>query len=129
MGVQKSVSPQFNIEVECNYSETESRPDENLFYFIYTVRIKNSGNTTAQLLNRHWIITDALGRIEEVRGPGVVGMQPHIKPGQSFSYDSACPLKTSSGSMKGSYEMTSENGDSFKLEIPEFFLISPQALH
>jgi len=129
MSVQKSILPRFDIEVQCDYNVQESRPDEGFFFFVYTIRIKNLGSMSAQLLNRHWIITDALGRTEEVRGPGVVGIQPHIKPGKSFNYDSACPLKTSSGSMKGSYEMVCENGETFKVEIPEFFLISPQSLH
>lgn len=129
MAVQKSMLPQFHIEVQCDYNNEESRPEEGYFFFVYTIRIKNQGNASAQLINRHWIITDALGRVEEVRGPGVVGIQPHIKPGQLFSYESACPLRTSSGSMKGSYEMLHENGEKFRIEIPEFFLISPQSLH
>ncbi len=129
MPTQKSTAPQFNVEIECTYNDSESRPDEGFFFFIYNIRIRNSGNISAQLLNRHWIITDSLGRVEEVRGPGVVGLQPHIKPGQFFSYESACPLKTSSGSMKGSYEMLGENGESFNIEIPEFYLVSPLSLH
>lgn len=123
------MTQQFNVEIESTYNVLESRPEEGYFFFVYNIKIRNSGNSTAQLMNRHWIITDALGRIEEVRGPGVVGLQPQIKPGQFFSYESACPLRTSSGSMKGSYEMRGENGENFNIEIPEFFLISPQALH
>ncbi|MEK6773258.1 MAG: Co2+/Mg2+ efflux protein ApaG [Bdellovibrionota bacterium] len=129
MSVQKTVTQQFNVEIESTYNVSESRPEEGYFFFVYNIRIRNSGNASAQLMNRHWIITDALGRIEEVRGPGVVGLQPHIKPGQFFSYESACPLRTSSGSMKGTYEMRGSNGENFNIEIPEFFLISPQALH
>ena len=96
---------------------------------MFPVSIKNAGTGTAQLMNRHWIITDALGHIEEVRGPGVVGLQPKINSGQSFEYDSACPLPTSSGSMKGAFQFVDENGETFDIEIPEFFLIAPTAVH
>ena len=89
----------------------------------------NKGNAPVQLMSRHWIINDARGVKEEVRGPGVVGVQPKIQPGNSFEYDSACPLTTNTGSMKGHYHMTAENGEVFSVEIPEFYLIAPMALH
>jgi len=129
MPTQKSLIPRLTVDVKCTYVAAESKPEEGYFFFAYKITIKNSGQSTAQLINRHWVITDALGRVEEVRGPGVVGQQPHIQAGQSFDYESACPLGTSSGSMKGSYEMVDENGENFDLKIPEFFLIAPQALH
>ena len=83
----------------------------------------------AQLMSRHWIITDAFGHIEEVKGPGVVGLQPRITAGQIFEYDSACPLRTNSGTMKGKYEFLSDDGESFEIDIPEFYLIAPSAVH
>jgi ApaG protein len=81
------------------------------------------------LVSRHWIITDSLGRVDEVRGPGVVGLQPKIQAGQSFEYESGCPLATSSGSMKGTYQMQSDDGVTFSVETPEFYLVAPNALH
>ena len=99
------------------------------FFFAYKISIKNTGSSPAQLISRHWIITDALGHVEEVRGPGVVGLQPKITPGQAFEYDSACPLKTSSGTMKGFYQFVDESGENFEVEIPEFYLIAPTAVH
>lgn len=83
----------------------------------------------AQLMSRHWIITDAFGHTEEVKGPGVVGLQPRIAAGQGFEYDSACPLRTNSGTMKGKYEFLSDDGETFEVEIPEFYLIAPSAVH
>lgn len=82
-----------------------------------------------QLLSRHWIITDGLGRIEEVRGPGVIGQQPTLKPGESFQYESFCPLPTATGMMRGSYQMTDESGARFEVSIPEFDLADPRAFH
>lgn len=119
----------FKVHVHPNYVADESQPEQLQFFFSYHIKIENKSSMTAQLLSRHWIITDSFGRTEEVRGPGVVGLQPKIQPGAFFEYESACPLPTSSGSMKGSFFMISENGEKFTLEVPEFFLISPQALH
>lgn len=129
MSMQKSISRLFEISVKSVYVAAESRPEECHYFFAYKIQIKNTGQTTAQLISRHWTITNALGEIEEIRGPGVVGQQPRLQPGQSFEYESACPLNTSSGSMKGFYQMTSDHGETFKIEIPEFYLIAPQALH
>jgi len=129
MPIQKSTTPQIQVAVTAVYVPAESKPDQNYHFFAYKISIKNTGNRTAQLMSRHWIITDGLGRTEDVRGPGVVGLQPKITPGQTFEYESACPLSTSSGSMKGSYQMVSEEGDTFTVDVPEFYLIAPQALH
>lgn len=129
MSLKKTQNAEFKIDTTTVYVESESAPDQHRYFFAYKMTIKNTGNTTAQLMSRHWIITDALGHIEEVRGPGVVGLQPKITSGQTFEYDSACPLRTSSGSMKGFYEFLGEDGETFTVEIPEFFLIAPTAVH
>lgn len=129
MPIQKSTTPHIQVAVTALYVPAESRPEQNYHFFAYKISIKNTGTRAAQLMSRHWIITDGLGRTEDVRGPGVVGLQPKINPGQTFEYESACPLSTSSGSMKGSYQMVSEEGDTFTVDIPEFYLIAPQALH
>lgn len=111
------------------YVESESDPLQQNYFFAYKITIKNMSSTTAQLMSRHWVITDALGHIEEVRGPGAVGLQPKITAGQSFEYDSACPLRTSSGTMKGTFQFIDENGGNFDVGIPEFYLIAPLAMH
>ncbi len=127
--MQKSLPVSFEIQVIPTYIDEESKPDQNYFFFSYKVRIQNKGSEMVQLMSRHWIITDAFGRNEEVRGPGVVGLQPKIQPGQFFEYESACPLPTPTGSMKGFYSVVTESGNSAQVEIPEFWMISPQALH
>lgn len=129
MSLKKALHPEFRITTTAVYVESESSPEQNKYFFAYKISIKNTGSTSAQLMNRHWIITDALGHAEEVRGPGVVGLQPKITAGQTFEYDSACPLKTSSGTMRGFYEFIDESGESFEVEIPEFYLIAPSAVH
>lgn len=129
MSMQKVLSTQFEIQVAPQFVASESKVDANYYFFSYKVTIINKGSSPAQLMSRHWVITDGNGMIEEVRGAGVVGLQPKINPGQKFEYESACPLTTSSGSMRGSYQMVSDEGDSFQVEIPEFFLIAPFALH
>ena len=126
---QKTASVKLIIQSQVSYVAAESKPESNYYLFSYKIRITNQGAEAAQLISRHWIICDGFGHREEVRGPGVVGKQPRIPSGQSFEYESACPLTTSSGSMKGSYQMQLESGDLFDLEIPEFFLVAPQALH
>lgn len=129
MTMQKTYTHNFEVLAQPQYVASESKPNQDYHFFAYKITIKNLGTASAQLLSRHWIITDGNGRIEEVRGPGVIGLQPKIQPGQSFQYESACPLSTPHGSMRGSYQMVSELGESFEIEIPEFYLISPQALH
>jgi len=113
------------VSVEPKYLDHESRPEENLWVWAYTVRIENKGGETVQLRTRHWRITDALGRTQEVRGPGVVGEQPVLKPGQSFTYTSGTPLHTSSGIMTGTYSMEAAGGRMFDIAIPAFSLDSP----
>ncbi|MXY42001.1 MAG: Co2+/Mg2+ efflux protein ApaG [Rhodospirillaceae bacterium] len=113
------------VSVKPFYLEEQSEPDENRYVWAYTVTISNEGGDRVQLLNRHWRITDAAGQQQEVRGPGVVGEQPVLEPGQSFEYTSGCPLATPSGFMVGAYEMTREDGNRFQVRIPMFSLDSP----
>lgn len=113
------------IQVEPFYLEDQSTPDEGHFVWAYRVKIENTGDERVQLLNRYWKITDAAGRIKEVRGPGVVGEQPVLSPGETFEYTSGTPLATPSGIMVGSYEMTTDEGESFPVDIPAFSLDSP----
>ncbi|NIK89028.1 ApaG protein [Rhizomicrobium palustre] len=113
------------VAVEPSYLEDQSDPDEGQFLWSYTVIIENNGSESVQLLSRYWHITDAVGHIQEVRGPGVVGAQPVIGPGQTFQYTSGCPLPTASGFMVGRYQMQSASGEAFEAEIPPFLLESP----
>ncbi|HEX3954741.1 MAG TPA: Co2+/Mg2+ efflux protein ApaG [Stellaceae bacterium] len=115
------------ITVRPLYLEQHSSPADNHYVWAYHVRIENEGPETVQLLNRHWRITDSLGRLQEVRGPGVVGEQPVLQPGGSFEYTSSCPLPTPSGFMVGDYEMETRDGDSFLARVPAFSLDIPQA--
>jgi len=113
------------VTVVPTFLDEQSDPDEHRFLWAYTIRIENSGARTVQLLDRHWIITDARGQVEEVRGPGVVGKQPVLEPGESFEYTSGCPLTTPSGVMVGTYGMSTRDGDDFDVAIPAFSLDSP----
>ena len=106
-----------------------SRPFQNEWFFHYTVRITNEGEETVQLLSRHWIVTDASEQIDEYKGPGVVGEQPVLRPGESFQYTSGCPLTTSTGVMRGTYEMTAADGARFDVEIAPFALHEPYTVH
>ena len=113
------------VTVEPMYLEEQSAPAENQYVWAYHVLIENTGGGTVRLLTRHWRITDSLGRIQEVRGAGVVGEQPVLSPGQSFEYTSGTPLPTPSGIMVGSYGMQADNGERFDVDIPAFSLDSP----
>lgn len=110
------------IEVTPSYLPERSSPEQNYYYFAYQVRIKNLGEVKTKLLSRHWIITDGNGQIHEVNGPGVVGEQPELEPGQEFEYTSFCPLPTPRGNMRGSYHMLDDNGERYDVRIPLFFL-------
>jgi ApaG protein len=114
-----------NVTVKPFYLEEQSAPEEDRYVWAYHVRIENQGGETVQLRNRHWKITDGRGQVQEVRGPGVVGEQPVLGPGQSFEYTSASPLPTPSGIMVGSYQMETPGGESFWIRIPAFSLDSP----
>ncbi|HRZ24120.1 MAG TPA: Co2+/Mg2+ efflux protein ApaG, partial [Candidatus Contendobacter sp.] len=111
------------------FLEEQSNPDRDRYVFAYTVQVLNHGNIAAKLLSRHWIITDANGKVEEVRGEGVVGEQPYLQPGEGFQYTSGTILETSVGSMKGSYQMLADDGVTFDAEIPPFVLSIPRTLH
>lgn len=113
------------VSVQPAYLDEQSNPQENYFVWAYKVRIENHGSDTVQLLNRYWHITDGLGRVQEVRGPGVVGKQPVLGPGESFEYTSGSPLSTSSGIMVGTYEMAGPGGERFEVDIPAFSLDVP----
>jgi ApaG protein len=123
------VTNNVRVEVESQYAPERSQPFQSQWFFLYTVRITNEGDDTIQLLSRHWIITDGTGHVEEVRGPGVVGEQPVLTPGESFEYTSGCPLKTSTGSMRGTYQMVTEDGTHFDVEIARFTLVEPYTVH
>jgi ApaG protein len=113
------------VSVEPTYLETRSSPDSSQYFWAYRVSIENQGQDTVQLLSRHWMITNARGELTEVKGPGVVGEQPVLKPGESFEYTSGAPLDTPSGMMGGAYQMESESGERFDIEIPTFSLDRP----
>ena len=117
------------IFVEPQFLEHQSNPDEGKFVWSYTIIVRNAGSETVKLLTRHWIITDGLGRKQEVRGDGVVGEQPVLRPNMQFQYTSGCPLSTSSGVMEGSYGMINEKGEHFDIAIPAFSLDSPHDKH
>lgn len=117
------------VQVEPEFVQERSNPKSGLYFFAYKVRIANHGAVPAKLVSRHWIITDGLGRVEEVRGDGVVGEQPEIQPGTSYEYTSACPLPTPTGNMRGSYHMVDGSGRHFAIKIPLFFLRHPDTFH
>lgn len=120
---------EIGIEVATDYVDEQSEPDVDRYVFAYTITISNRGNIPAQLLSRHWVITDANGKIQEVSGDGVVGEQPHLNPGEKFRYSSGAVLETPVGSMQGSYRMLADNGTSFDAPIPPFTLAVPGVLH
>jgi ApaG protein len=113
---------QLRVEVRPEYLPDQSAPEEGVYSFAYTITIINAGEVPAQLISRHWHITDAQGQIEEVKGLGVVGHQPLLRPGESFQYTSGCRLRTPSGPMHGSYFSVAEDGERFETEIPMFVL-------
>jgi ApaG protein len=124
-----AVTRGIRVEVKSEYLPERSDPQTQFYFFAYHVKISNEGNQSAQLLSRHWIITDGDGNVEEVKGPGVVGEQPNLEPGDSFEYTSACPLKTPMGNMHGTYQMALENGEKFDAEIAQFELAPSYTLH
>jgi ApaG protein len=116
------------VDVETSYLEEQSDPRERKFVFSYTITLRNEGSVPAKLLTRHWIITDANGKVQEVRGDGVVGEQPHLKPGQGFRYSSGAMIETPVGAMQGSYQMVSDDGARFDAPIAPFRLAMPGIL-
>jgi len=118
-----------HIQVESQYVPHRSSPTHGQWLFTYRVRIRNQGEESVQLISRHWVITDANGDEKEVRGPGVVGAQPKLAPGEAFEYRSFCPLQTPVGTMHGSYQMVTSNGEQFDAKIAPFSLSEPMAFH
>jgi ApaG protein len=127
--MSEAVTHGIRVEVLSRHSPENSRPSQGEWVFEYTVRITNQGLETVQLVSRHWIITDAAEHIEEVKGPGVVGEQPVLAPGESFKYSSWCPLKTPSGTMRGTYQMVGTGGKKFDIEIAPFGLKAKYTVH
>mgnify|MGYP003493093155 CR=1 FL=1 len=124
-------SKRYEITVlpKAQYVADQSDPDRQHFFFAYTIRITNTGTVAAKLLSRHWVITDAQGRVQEVRGLGVVGVQPLLQPGESYEYTSGTSIGTQVGTMRGSYQMLAADGTRFEAPIPEFTLSVPRTLH
>jgi ApaG protein len=125
----EAITRGIRVYVQSEYAPERSRPAQCEWFFLYTVTISNEGSETVQLLTRHWIIKDGTGQIEEVRGPGVVGQQPTLQPGEAFEYTSGCPLRTAFGVMEGTYQMASASGDRFDARIAPFTLSEPYTVH
>jgi ApaG protein len=120
---------EISVSASTEYLQDQSDEGAGRYVFSYTITIRNTGTVTAQLISRHWIITDAQGQVQEVRGLGVVGAQPVLRPGESHEYTSGTALATSVGTMRGSYQMVAEDGSRFEATIPEFTLSVPRVLH
>ena len=129
MSKSEALTQGIRVKVQSQYVPERSSPEANQWFYAYTVQISNEGPEVVKLVSRHWIITDADGQIQEVRGEGVVGEQPVLAPGESFQYTSACPLNTSFGTMHGSYQMVKQNGGDFEAEIAPFSLTQPYTIH
>jgi len=129
MHTSEAITRGIRVEVASRYLPERSQPLQSRWFFSYDIEISNRGDEVVQLLNRHWIITDANGRTEEVKGPGVVGNQPVLEPGESFRYTSFCPLTTPFGTMEGSYEMVTDGGETFLAKIERFTLSQPMAVN
>ena len=118
-----------DIDIATRFLDDQSAPDESRYVFAYTIQIRNRGTVPARLLGRHWVITDANGKVEEVVGEGVVGEQPYLAPGEAFEYTSGAILETDLGTMRGSYDMLADDGTRFAAPIPAFTLTVPRTLH
>lgn len=129
MFTSEAVTRGVRVFVSAEYSPDRSRPPDRHWFFLYTITITNDGDETVQLVSRHWIITDANSHVEEVKGPGVVGEQPVLAPGQAFTYTSGCPLRTPFGVMEGTYQMTTADGVEFDVTIAPFTLSEPYTVH
>jgi ApaG protein len=129
MFTSEAVTRGVRVRVQSEYAPERSQPSKNQWFFLYTITISNEGPETVQLLTRHWIITDATGHVEEVRGPGVVGKQPILRPGEAFEYTSGCPLTTPFGTMEGTYQMVTDAGERFDAAVAQFTLSEPYTVH
>ena len=118
-----------DVDVRSRFLPEQSVPEDGRFVFAYTIRIRNTGSVPARLISRHWLITDGNGRVEEVRGEGVVGEQPWLRPGEDFENTSGAVLETGSGTMQGSYQMLADDGTRFEADIAPFILSVPRTLH
>ncbi|MGH8077051.1 MAG: Co2+/Mg2+ efflux protein ApaG [Lysobacter sp.] len=127
--MERSNEYTIDIDVATRYLDDQSEPEQNRYVFAYTINIRNSGRVAARLLARHWVITDANGKVHEVDGEGVVGEQPWLRPGEGFQYTSGAVLETSLGTMEGSYAMLADDGTQFDAPIPAFTLAVPRTLH
>jgi ApaG protein len=125
MSSSEATTRNIRVRVQAQYDPGRSSPQRNQWFFLYTVNITNEGQDTVKLISRHWVITDGMGKVEEVQGTGVVGKQPVLAPGQSFEYTSGCPLTTPFGSMQGTYQMNNRGGEQFDIEIAPFTLMEP----
>jgi len=129
MFTSEAVTHAIRVSVVAEYAPGRSRPQASEWFFLYTITIMNTGQETVQLLSRHWIITNGAGQVEEVRGEGVVGEQPILGPGESFTYTSGCPLNTAFGTMEGTYQMVTRSREHFDVKIAAFTLSEPYTVH
>lgn len=127
--METAVTRDVEVSVNCFFLETESDPEQNQFSFAYRVQLKNLGAETVQLISRHWVITDSVGKVQHVKGPGVVGEQPVLKPGQEYEYTSGSRLESPMGTMEGTYQMVTSDGEEFDIRIPMFTLSVPGTLN
>ncbi len=125
----EAVTRGIRVRVRPRFDPQRSQPAQGKWFFLYQVTIRNESAGTVQLLNRHWVITDGVGRVEEVQGPGVVGEQPILEPGDAFEYTSGCPLSTDVGKMEGSYQMIDDDGEPFDVDIAPFVLCEPSTVN
>jgi ApaG protein len=129
MFTSEAVTRGIRVAVRAEYAPDRSQPAQQQWFFLYTITITNEGEGTVQLISRHWVITHGTGQVEEVKGPGVVGQQPVLGPGESFTYTSGCPLATPFGLMEGTYQMVDRSGESFDVKIAPFTLSEPYTVH
>jgi ApaG protein len=129
MHTSEAVTRRVRVQVRCEYAPERSTPASGHWFFVYTITIVNEGNETVQLMTRHWVITDGDGQVREVRGAGVVGEQPVLQPGQSYTYSSGCPLTTPFGMMEGTYQMVTAEGETFDVRVAPFTLSEPYTVH
>lgn len=129
MFTSEALTRGIRVAVVAEYAPDRSEPAHQKWFFLYTITITNEGDQSVQLMSRHWIITDGSGRVEQVKGPGVVGQQPILRSGEAFTYTSGCPLTTPFGMMQGTYQMVSQGGESFDVRIAPFTLSEPYTVH
>ena len=127
--MSEAITRNIRVSVETEYAPASSNAQRNKWAFLYTVRLTNEGRETVKLLSRHWIITDGMGDVKEVKGPGVIGEYPVLEPGDTFEYTSGCELTTPFGSMRGTYQMVNDKEEPFDIEIPQFRLTAPYTVH